>query len=385
MELTCSRGAMLEGLTIVKRTLPRPKKDISPLLLNVVIRAEENGLGFWATDSKVTLGCRIGARIVEPGAIAVSGRFLFKALKALRCDDVQLKTQAPATLYLQCPGVNVVIEGTEAGQFSTPEMPVGPWIRFGAEELGRGLRQASIAASTNQFKPTLTGVLLEVSSNKLTAVGVDGFRLSVVTCELLEAAQEPISAIVPANVLMHFARSIGREGEVAFCVVPEQQQVFFRARNVWLVSHTIRGYFPDYEDLIPKQYLTRAAIDRNSLLLAVQAVRPFAKKAYFITYLHMMPSESKESVSLEGGSIEVIAVVKGLGSNTIKLPAHVGGKEVEVALNSKYLTNFLTVVDADQVEILISKFHHLILIRPVGRKEEFLHLLMPMHVRRSTA
>ena len=239
------------------------------------------------------------------------------------------------------------------------------------------IHQVSFAASTDDARPVLTGVLFEIEGDQMTLAAADGFRLSVRTAQLASPQAMPIRAIIPARALTELARVLdGEEDMVHMLLPPNRGQVIFRAKDVEVVSQLIDGTFPDYRGIIPTNYATRSILPTSAFLKACKAADIFAREAAHSARLRITPGGE-----LEPGTVEVSATAAETGSNETIVDATVEGEPIEIAFNVRFLVDVLSVIDTPNVALETTSPSSPGVVRPVGR-EDFLHVIMPMHLGR---
>jgi DNA polymerase-3 subunit beta len=153
-------------------------------------------------------------------------------------------------------------------------------------------------------------------------------------------------------------------------------QVIFRAKNVEVVSQLIEGTFPDYAGIIPTGHSTRSIISTSAFRKACKAAEIFAREAAHSARLRINPGGE-----LEPGTLEISATSAETGSNETIVEATIDGEPVEIAFNVRFLVEVLSVIDNPNVSLETSTPSSPGVIRPVGR-EDFLHVVMPMHLGR---
>jgi DNA polymerase-3 subunit beta len=237
--------------------------------------------------------------------------------------------------------------------------------------------QVAFAASTDDARPVLTGVLFQLKGGELTLAAADGFRLSVRKIQLPGGGAQTVRAIIPARALAELARVVtDDEAAVSVAFPPGRGQVVFRTRDVELVSQLIEGNFPDYEGIIPASHQTRSVMATAAFLKACKAADIFAREAAHSARLQIAPRGD-----LEPGAVQIRATAAETGSNETLVDATVEGQPVEIAFNVRFLVDVLGVIDTPNVALETGTSSSPGVIRPVGR-EDFLHVIMPMHLGR---
>jgi DNA polymerase-3 subunit beta len=242
-------------------------------------------------------------------------------------------------------------------------------------DLREMIDQVAFSAATDDARPILTGVLVKVENNSVTFAATDGFRLSVRTAQLSSRAAEPVTAIVPARALAELARIAGDQEEAAVMTMPAGRgQVIFHLKDVELVSQLIEGAFPDYNNIIPKNYSTRTVMATSAFLKACKAADIFARENAHTARFKVSPGGD-----LEPGSLEITAQAAETGSGEAKLDATVEGNGVEIAFNVKYLVDVLNVLPTQNVALETNQSTSPGVLRPVGQ-DDLLYVVMPMRI-----
>jgi DNA polymerase-3 subunit beta len=151
------------------------------------------------------------------------------------------------------------------------------------------IQQVVFAASMDDARPVLTGVLLTVEGNSVTMAAADGFRLSVRKGALSSTAERSIRAVIPSRALGELARII-TDGDQSLTMLlpPGRGQVVFRLKDVELTSQLLEGAFPDYEQIIPRRCETRAVLGTAAFLKACKQAEIFAREGSHIAKLNII-------------------------------------------------------------------------------------------------
>lgn len=255
----------------------------------------------------------------------------------------------------------------------SPESDDG--IKIKVTQLKEMIHQVAFAASTDEARPILTGVLVTIEGGHLTMAAADGFRLSVRKTELASTTARSVVAVVPARALSELAR-IASDGdqEVEMILPPGRGQVIFQMKDIQLVSQLIEGTFPDYEQIIPKSKETRSVLSTPSYLKACKQAEIFAREGSHIARINITPGGE-----LKPGLIVISGQSEETGSNQTEIDASIDGKELLIAFNVRFLREVLEVISTPEVALETTSDTAPGVIRPVG-EDNFLHVIMPMHL-----
>jgi DNA polymerase-3 subunit beta len=377
MKVSCLQENLSRGLGTVARAVA-PRSTL-PVLSNVLVASDKGRLRLSATNLEMGISYWIGAKIEEEGATTVPARTFVDLVNTLPNDTVLMElTVRNQTLNVRCGAFNNDIKCIDAHDFPPlPPSELDDGLDLNIKDLRTMINQVTLAASTDDARPVLTGVLVEVEGSEMTFAAADGFRLSVRTATLSSAAPEPIQAIIPARALNELARIVGTgEDSVTMTLPPNRGQVIFRAKDVEVVSQLIEGTFPDYRGIIPANHVTRTILPTSAFLKACRAADIFAREAAHSARLRVTPG-----TDLEPGTVEVSATSAETGSNETTVDATIEGDPVEIAFNVRFLVDVLSVINTPNVALETTGPSAPGVLRPVGQ-DDFLHVIMPMHLGR---
>jgi DNA polymerase-3 subunit beta len=376
MKVTVLQENLARGLgTVSKAVSPR---STLPVLANILIATDEGRLRLSATNLEMGITCWIPARIDEEGSTTVPARTFADLVGTLPGDQVMLKLD-PSTQTLNVKGgtsTNDIkcIDAQEFPPMAVPDFEGAVQINVG--DFREMIHQVAFAASSDEARPVLMGVLVQVDKDKLTMAAADGFRLSVRKAVLSTPAPNPVSAIVPAQALKELARVAGEGEEPIYMVLPKGRgQVVFRIKDVEVVSQLIDGTFPDYQQIIPRSYKSRTLVSTSSLLKACKQAEIFAREGSNVARFNIKSSQGE----LQPSEVEISATSEETGKNETIVEATVDGGGLLIAFNVKFLREALEVIRTPNVALETSAPNAPGVVKPVG-DDQFLHVIMPMHL-----
>ncbi|MBA7669968.1 Beta sliding clamp [subsurface metagenome] len=208
----------------------------------------------------------------------------------------------------------------------------------------------------------LTGVDAEFDGDLLTLAAADGFRLAVYKLTLASPVKQQTEVIIPARTLAELNRLMADQEEaVEIMVNPNKSQALFRLKNTELVSQLVQGTFPNYTQLIPQSYSTRAVVAVADFLRATKTASIFARDGSGIVRLVVTPGGE-----LTPGKMMISARSEELGDDVGEIDAIVEGEEAKIAFNGKYLTDVLSVLREAQVALEVTSPSSPGVVKPVG-------------------
>jgi len=376
MKATVLQENLARGLGIVSRAVS-PRSTL-PVLSNILIASDESRLRLSATNLEMGITCWIAARIEEDGSTTVPARTFTDLVNTLPGEQVTLSLETQTqTLNVRSGTSTNDIKGIDAQEFPplpTPDLEGA--VQLNVADFKEMVQQVAFAASADEARPVLMGVLVNVQNDQIVMAAADGFRLSVRTATLASPSQQQVNVIIPARALSELAR-IASDGESAISMyVPKGRgQVIFHVKDIQLVSQLIDGTFPDYQQIIPRSYKSRTLISTASLLKACKQAEIFAREGSNVARLDIKASQGDMSPS----EVEISAISEETGKNETIVEATVDGSGVLIAFNVKYMREALEIIKTPNVALETSAPNSPGVIRPVG-DENFLHVIMPMHL-----
>lgn len=377
MKLTCMQEDLKRGLAAVGHAVAG--KSTLPVLANVLLATDEGRLKLTATNLEVGINCWISATITHDGAVAVPAKLLTDVVGGLPNDKITLSLdQKTQTLRVECGRFVSNIKGVDADEF--PSLPTvsaqTPLVSLAAEVWQEAIDQVAFAAATDESRPILTGVLVRTSDQHVTLVAADGFRLAMRTIQVSAPVAHAVDCLIPARTLSELARIIGdTDAEVAMVYTPGGSHVLFHTENIEVVSRLIEGRFPDFERIIPQQYLTRMVLDSSELAKAVKLASFFAGSSQNVVKLKIEPASE-----LAPGRVVISANAAELGDNTSELDGSVTGEGGVIALNVRFLADAIAAVHSNQIAFEMQSAQSPAVFKPVGQ-DGYIHIVMPMSMR----
>ena len=221
----------------------------------------------------------------------------------------------------------------------------------------------------------LTGVDTKFEDGTLTLAASDGFRLSVYKLPL-QSSVEPTEIVIPSRALNELNRLLADEdGDITMRTNAAKSQVLFRLKNAELVAQLIQGTFPNFNQLIPASYSSRATAEISEFLRETRIASVFARDGSGIVRLVVTPGEG-----VTVGKIVISARAEEVGDNEGEIDAAVEGEGVKIAFNGKYLQDVLQALESGQLAMETTGPSSQGVFRTVG-DDNYVHVIMPMFVQ----
>ena len=389
MKLSCLQENLARGLGVVGRAVA--SRSTLPITQNVMLSSDQGMLRLSATNLEIAITTWIGAMIEEEGAITVPHRLVADLVNSLPSDRVDLDLRGPdpddpnsgggSVLHLSCGRSRTHINGASADDFPPiPQVDSGFATNIDPSVLRQGIGLVAFSAASDESRPVLTGVELKLEESNIVMAAADGFRLAVYTGQLSEPVADALKVIVPARTMQEIQRLASEQSApVQVTLSPEKGQVMFKLEHVEVVSQLLQGNFPNYDQLIPERYETRAVMELDDLKRATQSAAVFARDGSNIVRLEMMPHPPEAGG--EGGQLKVSARSEEVGDNLDELDIdQLDGEDAKIAFNVRYLMEIVNVLGRGKVALEVTNSSSPGVFRPAD-SDRYVHVVMPMYVQ----
>jgi DNA polymerase III subunit beta len=367
MRFSIGKQKLLAGLGIVVRGISM--RSTLQVLSGIQLQAHEGYIELQATDMDLGMRATIDVAPDQQGKVVVPGRLLMDVVRSLPGEELSLEYTNPDQ------GVQVVsgpakfhLRTLPSEDFPTlPEFSASKAITVPAQAFIDTSARVARAASKDETRPHLTGVLVSVSEQSLRMVATDSYRLSVQTTPLDKPVQHAIEANIPARTLQELSRISSAQDGDELEIAADENQVLFRTDSVVLSSRLVEGRFPNYEQLLPESYEHELRVSRPELLSVVRRISLLAQKN---TPLRMRFSD---------GMVEISAQTPDVGEASETLPVNFQGEQFEIGFNPAFLRDGLESGESDELRLkLISPLRPGLL--ESGSEGQFMYLIMPIRL-----
>jgi len=367
MKLSISRDTFLTALQVVGRAVS--SRSTLPSLSGVKLTATSNQLTLAATDTELGLTMNVAEVAIETeGTLLLPGRLLGDVVRSLPSGEVALALRSEQRdVELTAGGARFHLRTLPAEDFPRFPESTGEVAKLPAGPLAETIDRVARAASRDEVRPILTGVLVQAEGTTLTMVATDSYRLSVKHTELEQALPHPIEANVPARALRELARIVAQEGPDDVSISLARNQAVFQAGSVVLLSRLIEGQFPSWRQLVPESFEHEVRLPREELLEVARRISQLAQRNAPLRF------------AFAEGELILAAETPEVGDASEALPAPYSGEPLEIAFNPQFLIEGLESVDGDELAIKLSSPLRPGLLQPVGR-EDFSYLVMPIRL-----
>jgi DNA polymerase III subunit beta len=364
MKVTCTRDELLRHLGVVSRAVST--RMTVQILSGILLTAKEGRLELAATDMELSLRSSFDVETADEGAVVVPGRLLMELARLLPDADVEIDHRPEeGAVVLTCGTATYKLHTYNPDDFPTlPDVDKVQFVPVDRAAVLETAARVARAASRDESRPVLTGILVRFEPGKLVMAATDSYRLSVK--ETAVDGQPPdLEAIVPAKALTELGR-IAQAGEELVLGVHENNQVVFGTDGIWLTTRRIDGQFPNYKQLLPETFEHELSLPREELLEVVRRTAVMAQR------------NSPLRLRFAEGELTISARTQDVGEAVESLPVAYTGEPLEIGFNPEFLREGIESVDDDELQLkLISP------LRPgliQSAEADFWYLIMPIRL-----
>jgi DNA polymerase III subunit beta len=362
VKFRCDRDALSEALQTVQRGVS--SRPGIPALTGVLLEAENGGrLTLTTTDLEVSARLTIDVQVSGAGIALIPARLLADTVKSLSDAPVDLETDQ-SQARIRCAAYEGSLRLLPAEDFPGLQEPGGTRVEADAGAFAEAVSQVARAASRDEARPVLTGVLVEVSREGCVLAATDSYRLAV--RDLLASADGEAKAIVPERAFSEAGRAAAADEKGTVEILVDDAQVSFRVGTLMLTSRLIEGEFPNYRQLLPETHESRLTVSRQQLLDAVRRVGLLARDT------------TPVRLEFNALGVKLSSSSPDLGQAVETVEARYEGEDLTVAFNPQYLIDGLTAAIGESIRLDVRDG-----LKPGvvhGESDGFTYLVMPVRL-----
>jgi DNA polymerase-3 subunit beta len=366
MELKAERDPLLDGLQVAARALSA--RSTLPSLGGIQLTSSNGEVTASATDGELSISVSIDAQADADGGLLLPGRLLADLVKSLPAGPVSISERRDQRdVEISAGTANFHLRLLDSADFPNLPKIEGETITMPADALAETVERVARAASRDEVRPILTGIMVNVEGNSLTMVATDSYRLSVKRTELSQSAARSFEANVPARAMRELARIVGQVGAEQVEIALPANQIIFRVAGVVLSSRLIDGQFPNYRQLLPDAFDHDVRLPRSELLEVARRVGYLAQR------------NAPLKLSFSEGELKISAETPEIGDASESMPCSFEGEAMEIAFNPQFFIEGVESVDGDELVLrLTSPLRPGLLQRPGS--DDYSYLVMPIRL-----
>jgi len=366
MKFTITREQLQEGLMAVAAAIPA--KTTLPVLANVLVEAAKPGLRLSGTDLDIAVSTTVPAEVDVEGAVTLPAKKLVDIARELPGGPVRVTAAGEARVSLECGRAKFKLLGLPREEF--PSFPAvkfdGAW-KAAAGVVHKLVGHVTFAASTEESRPILNGVLWELRADRMRMVATNGHRLAKM--DVPAKGGSAADLIVPPKALEQVRRLYPAEAEIE--VAKSDNHIGFRAGGTLVFSRLIEGPYPNYEQVIPRENDKAATVDKAAMTGALRRMSVVASD-----------QTHRIRLAFAGGTVKFSVQTPDLGEAQDELPVTYEGEPLEIGFNAVYLLEILKYMPTDEVRFTFKAPERAATVEPVGWNDpaSYMALVMPLRL-----
>ena len=363
MKFKIVRSKFLEGLKSVQGIVA--SKGSLPILQNVMMDAKNGALTLTTTDLDISIVASVPCDVLVEGSSTIPVKFLFNAISKVVEGEVEVETDGNERATICAGNAKFKFAGLPSADFPKPPVDEEAFTyKIQQATFKDMLRKVAYAASQDDTRRTLKGVLMSFKDQKLTMVATDGRRLALVEQEVEFPQDAEKDVILPSKAVSELQRTLNGEGELEMVI--QKSQICFKVESLMLYTKLVDEVYPNYRQVIPVDERQEILIDRQLLLDALDRVR----------VLSMEEAHSTKLI-FSSGKLTVTSAASDIGEAKDEVPIKYAGDEIEILFDPSYIMDCLKAIDDDEVSINLADGHAPAIIKC---SIPFLYVLMPLRI-----
>jgi DNA polymerase-3 subunit beta len=368
MKLTITREQLQEGLVAVAASVPA--KTTLPILSNILFEATKDGIRLSGTDLDISVSTTVSASVDQEGAITLPARKLVEIVRELPSAAIRLTASGEQRVTIECGRSKFRLLGLPREEF-----PAFPTVKFesawrtSSKDLQKLIAHVAFAASTEESRPLLNGVLWELRPERMRMVATNGHRLAKMDVPATAGSGAEADLIVPPKALEQIRRLFGSDEQVE--IARSENHLAFRSETTQIFTRLIEGPYPNYEQVIPRENDKVAIVDKAALTSALRR-------------MHIVASDQTHRIRMgfANGSCKLSVQTPDLGEAQEEVTVSYEGDPLEIGFNAAYLLEILKFMPTDEVRLTFKAPERAATCEPVGWDDpaSFLALVMPLRL-----
>ena len=389
MKVICSQKSLVNGTQIVQKAIST--KLGLPIYSGILFEVTcDNRIHLFSTDLEIGIDYYIPAQVVEGGSTVIPNKIFSDLIRKFPEGNIEIEADKDNIIYIKEEDLsNYKILGFSAQDFSPfPEIQSKVKIKLNHKILKETIQEVIFASSRDENRSFLNGILFKRTEKGLEVAATDSHRLALKKIKLngknkIEA-ESHFEVIIPQRALSELYKLLSFEDESMVEIDIGEKQIIFVLNSegdknkIRLFSRIIEGQYPDYHQIIPQQFKTTIKIDTEELRQRMERITLFVKED--LNTVKMETHLYGESKGEERGELIVKAKTPDIGDACEQIPCLIEGEYIEIAFNSRYITDVLRVIKTDQTEIRLNESLNPVMIRPMEKEEQYSYVLMPVRM-----
>lgn len=366
MKFTCSQQSLSKALNTVSKAVTT--RTTIPILKGILLETEGCQLKLAASDLELSIEKKIDVDVQEEGSLVVSSRLFSDIIRKLPSAPVEIEEMENNMVIIRCMASEFTIVGQSSEEFpSLGDIGEEQRLIFNKEVFKDMVKKTSFAASIDESKGIIVGVLMDMSADSLTMAALDGFRMAIARESMKNEEEKKI--VISARILNDISKIIMDSNEEEdISLILDTKRAVVISDQTKIVLRLLDGEFIKYKDILPKEHKTRITASKTDLLSSMERASLLAKEGKN-NLIKMTIEEGRLTItsrSEEGNVKEEITVEQ-------------EGAGLEIGFNSKYVLDVLKVIGDEDVAMEFGSSVSPCLVKPI-EGNSFEYLILPVRI-----
>ena len=364
MKFSINQMELQSALNVVSKGAAT--RSTLPILSGILLKAYEDSLTLEATDLDLSIRCTIPAMVEEEGETVIPSRLLSDVVKSLPDEAIHIETSDESATIL-CDTSSFSLKTLDAQDFpGFPEVKASSSIAIPFQTFSNMVKRVARVVSRDESRAILTGVLVEAAQGTLKMVATDSYRLAITDSDF-EGAPDGFTAVIAGSFLMDLA-SLPSEGDHIDISLAENQ-IIVKYQNITFVNRKIEGNYPNYQQLLPDSYATRAQFNTKQLAEAVKRTSLLSNRT----------SPVKFDLNNASQTTQLSTASQDIGAATETIGSQIEGEDTQIAFNFAYVIDGLSSVETENVYLELQGSMKPGIFKS-DAEERFMYLIMPVRL-----
>ncbi len=364
MKIECKIEKIKHGISKMDRIAG--KNLTLPILDSFLLIVKGSTLKIRATNLSIGVEVEIPVKVLEEGVVAIRGDIFSQTISSMNDNDVLILEALGENLKLKTKNSSITIKSFPSEDFPTIPSVSGTSFSVSSSKLLDGIKSVYYSGAISDIKPEISSTYVYGDGDSLIFVATDSFRLAEKKIKTKNIEEFP-GIIIPFKNISEIIKILADESADVIVTI-SKNQMSLSLDGVYLTSRIVDGVFPDYKQIIPKEFKTEIVVLKQDLINALKVSNVFSDKFNQITLL-VKPKEKTMAIFSKNSEI---------GENTTNITASLSGENAEVSFNHKYLTDCLQSINQDSISIQLNQNTKPMIIKGIS-DQSFSYLIMPMN------
>ena len=366
MKITCEKENLIQALSITEKITGT--NPTLPVLGCVLLVVKNNILTIRSTNLELGIESYVHVKSEEDGIVAIPGHVFYNTIQNTQDTTINIETQKE-TLVIQTKHSKTVLNTQPYEDFpSLPTIQNDIIYTLKSDNLVKGIESVVYSASHSTIKPELSSVYVYEHDKKIFFVATDSFRLAEKTTQIKDKNVLEQPFLLPLRNAVEILRILNQIQDTDILVKVDKNQISFECKNIFITSRIIDGVFPDYKQIIPKDYISEVVVLKQDLLNIFKKINIFSDKFGQVS-IDVQPKKKTFVIHTNNNIV---------GQTSDSIDAVIKGEALTMSFNYRYIYDCLSSIHSDSITLLFTGVGKPLIIKGVS-DESFLYLVMPMN------